>query len=314
MIQTESIASSTASATAAADAADQSGTTATSAADTATSSAAKFQLPGTQLSVLPIGLGVFAGISVIALIVVGLVTYERTKYRRVSIFDSVSILYAADSNVGFQTAQARRIGGGYGVWWNGVSVSLSLHSMRTRTNAYPPQASRLNLLSLSIISLITLSLESAVVQRRGDDDVSGCTSCSWARSNDICLLAPWTVGCIIGRCSYMPVYSTRLALLPPPFFVLVIPTIILSRLHGVPVQPPAPAPPFASMDTLVDLLFWLSALVIVLFAIVVRLLKCFQLEIYSRMSFERRTQKPYVETVCDFERLCILRRHSQAGG
>ena len=85
MIQTESIASSTASATAAADAADQSGTTATSAADTATSSAAKFQLPGTQLSVLPIGLGVFAGISVIALIVVGLVTYERTKYRRVSL-------------------------------------------------------------------------------------------------------------------------------------------------------------------------------------------------------------------------------------
>jgi hypothetical protein len=35
------------------------------------------------LSVLPIGLGVFAGISVIALIVVGLVTYERTKYRKV---------------------------------------------------------------------------------------------------------------------------------------------------------------------------------------------------------------------------------------
>jgi len=32
--------------------------------------------------VLPIGLGVFAGISVIALIVVGLVTYERTKYRK----------------------------------------------------------------------------------------------------------------------------------------------------------------------------------------------------------------------------------------
>jgi len=32
--------------------------------------------------VLPIGLGVFAGISVIALIVVALVTYERTKYRR----------------------------------------------------------------------------------------------------------------------------------------------------------------------------------------------------------------------------------------
>ena len=31
---------------------------------------------------MPIGLGVFAGISVIALIVVGLVTYERTKYRK----------------------------------------------------------------------------------------------------------------------------------------------------------------------------------------------------------------------------------------
>ena len=55
----------------------------TSAADSTTSSAAAFQLPGTKLSVLPIGLGVFAGISVIALIVVGLVTYERTKYRRV---------------------------------------------------------------------------------------------------------------------------------------------------------------------------------------------------------------------------------------
>ena len=56
---------------------------ATSAADTAATSAAAFQLPGTKLQVLPIGLGVFAGISVIALIVVGLVTYERTKYRRV---------------------------------------------------------------------------------------------------------------------------------------------------------------------------------------------------------------------------------------
>jgi len=38
--------------------------------------------PGRKLEVLPIGLGVFAGISVIALIVVGLVTYERTKYRK----------------------------------------------------------------------------------------------------------------------------------------------------------------------------------------------------------------------------------------
>jgi hypothetical protein len=49
----------------------------------ATSQAAAFTLPGKKLSVLPIGLGVFAGISVIALIVVGLVTYERTKYRKV---------------------------------------------------------------------------------------------------------------------------------------------------------------------------------------------------------------------------------------
>jgi len=32
--------------------------------------------------VLPIGLGVFGGISVIAIVVVGIVTYERTKHRR----------------------------------------------------------------------------------------------------------------------------------------------------------------------------------------------------------------------------------------
>jgi len=44
--------------------------------------AATISMPGKQLSVLPIGLGVFAGISIIALIVVGLVTYERTKYRK----------------------------------------------------------------------------------------------------------------------------------------------------------------------------------------------------------------------------------------
>jgi len=55
---------------------------ATQAQDTAPSTSAAVQLPGKQLQVLPIGLGVFAGISVIALIVVGLVTYERTKYRR----------------------------------------------------------------------------------------------------------------------------------------------------------------------------------------------------------------------------------------
>lgn len=53
------------------------------AAEQASESPEPFQLPGKKLSVLPIGLGVFAGISVIALIVVGLVTYERTKYRKV---------------------------------------------------------------------------------------------------------------------------------------------------------------------------------------------------------------------------------------
>jgi len=52
------------------------------AAEQPSESADAFQLPGKKLSVLPIGLGVFAGISVIALIVVGLVTYERTKYRK----------------------------------------------------------------------------------------------------------------------------------------------------------------------------------------------------------------------------------------
>ncbi|KAG6903013.1 hypothetical protein C0995_007446 [Termitomyces sp. Mi166 len=65
--------SSSGSGTAAAD---------TSATPASESSAASFQLPGKKISVLPIGLGVFAGISVIALIVVGLVTYERTKYRK----------------------------------------------------------------------------------------------------------------------------------------------------------------------------------------------------------------------------------------
>ncbi|THH06610.1 hypothetical protein EW145_g3969 [Phellinidium pouzarii] len=61
------------SATAAADA---------SSASASASAAAAFAIPGKTLQVLPIGLGVFAGISVIALIVVALVTYERTKYRR----------------------------------------------------------------------------------------------------------------------------------------------------------------------------------------------------------------------------------------
>jgi len=66
------------------------GTAAAAAATTGTPTAAaaeqsasgSFTIPGKKLQVLPIGLGVFAGISVIALIVVGLVTYERTKYRK----------------------------------------------------------------------------------------------------------------------------------------------------------------------------------------------------------------------------------------
>lgn len=41
-----------------------------------------FQLPGRSLQVLPIGLGVFAGVSTVALLVVGVVTYERKKYRQ----------------------------------------------------------------------------------------------------------------------------------------------------------------------------------------------------------------------------------------
>ena len=48
-----------------------------------------FTLPGQKLSVIPIGLGVLGGISAVALIVVGLVTYERTKYRKVRLFLSI---------------------------------------------------------------------------------------------------------------------------------------------------------------------------------------------------------------------------------
>jgi len=56
---------------------------ASSAADLSNNSnAVAVPLPGKNIQVLPIGLGVFAGISVIALVVVGLVTYERTKYRK----------------------------------------------------------------------------------------------------------------------------------------------------------------------------------------------------------------------------------------
>ncbi|PBK91556.1 hypothetical protein ARMGADRAFT_1013950 [Armillaria gallica] len=94
-----SLDSSSATATASSAGTTLAATTAVAASDTAASASAAaagsaaaaessetqttaFTLPGKHLSVLPIGLGVFAGISVIALIVVGLVTYERTKYRK----------------------------------------------------------------------------------------------------------------------------------------------------------------------------------------------------------------------------------------
>jgi hypothetical protein len=44
-------------------------------------STSSFQLPGRSLQVLPIGLGVFGGVSFITLVIVGVVTYERRKYR-----------------------------------------------------------------------------------------------------------------------------------------------------------------------------------------------------------------------------------------
>jgi hypothetical protein len=56
--------------------------TGTRAGAEASQSAGQVNVPGKSVEVLPIGLGVFAGISVIALIVVGLTTYERTKYRK----------------------------------------------------------------------------------------------------------------------------------------------------------------------------------------------------------------------------------------
>jgi hypothetical protein len=67
-----------------------------------------FVIPGQRLQVLPIGLGVFAGISVIALIVVGLVTYERTKYRKVCVFPSHSH-NASLINLHSQTFRQRKL-------------------------------------------------------------------------------------------------------------------------------------------------------------------------------------------------------------
>ncbi|KAF8200946.1 hypothetical protein BJ912DRAFT_589106 [Pholiota molesta] len=82
------------------------------AASASTSAAAAFTLPGRKLSVLPIGLGVFAGISVIALIVVGLVTYERTKYRKVRFYQAIvttSRLMTVGSFFYYQQFRARKL-------------------------------------------------------------------------------------------------------------------------------------------------------------------------------------------------------------
>ncbi|KAF9227263.1 hypothetical protein BS17DRAFT_775207 [Gyrodon lividus] len=43
---------------------------------------AAFSMPGRSLQVLPVGLGVFGGITAIAVFVVAFVTWERVKYRR----------------------------------------------------------------------------------------------------------------------------------------------------------------------------------------------------------------------------------------
>lgn len=60
---------------------NNSGDNVSSAAATPTVQAA-FTMPGRQLKVLPVGLGIFGGVMAITIIIVALVTYERTKYRR----------------------------------------------------------------------------------------------------------------------------------------------------------------------------------------------------------------------------------------
>lgn len=44
---------------------------------------AAFVMPGTSIQVLPIGLGVYGGITAIAVLAVLFVTLERVKYRKV---------------------------------------------------------------------------------------------------------------------------------------------------------------------------------------------------------------------------------------
>ncbi|EGO00005.1 hypothetical protein SERLA73DRAFT_135600 [Serpula lacrymans var. lacrymans S7.3] len=60
---------------------NNSGDNVSSAAATPTVQAA-FTMPGRSLKVLPVGLGIFGGVMGITIIIVALVTYERTKYRR----------------------------------------------------------------------------------------------------------------------------------------------------------------------------------------------------------------------------------------
>ena len=84
---------------------------------------------------------------------------------------------------------------------------MSLRHLSDNLLTKPLQASRLDVVPLSI-SYLTALLDPALMQQQGDQ-VSGYTSCSWVvRSNDKCLLTPWTVGCIIGRRSVL-VYCTR---------------------------------------------------------------------------------------------------------
>lgn len=122
-------ATTTTAASSAADSASSSAAASSvSAAAANASSQAAFTLPGKKLSVLPIGLGVFAGISVIALIVVGLVTYERTKYRK-ACPTTITHIRSSFSHVLFLGVQATKTCRGWrgdGIRRNGVSA---LHLM-----------------------------------------------------------------------------------------------------------------------------------------------------------------------------------------
>ncbi|KAH0827956.1 hypothetical protein J3R83DRAFT_3594 [Lanmaoa asiatica] len=48
-----------------------------------TAAAAAFVMPGTSIQVLPVGLGVFGGITAVAVFAVAYVTWERVRYRKV---------------------------------------------------------------------------------------------------------------------------------------------------------------------------------------------------------------------------------------